>query len=99
STIGKGKADKELVEVAEALIDKKTAPFDADNYKDHYEAALRELIARKLKSKGKKITTDVEPPEKRAEGSNVVDLMSALKKSLETGAAKPKAAASRRKAS
>ncbi|GGF46035.1 non-homologous end joining protein Ku [Youhaiella tibetensis] len=101
--IGKAKADKDMVEVAEALIDKKTAPFDADNYKDHYQAALRELISRKLKSKGKKVTTDVEPPEKRAEGSNVVDLMSALKKSLETGAsAKPKSgtgSGSRRKAS
>ena len=94
--IGKGKANKELVEVAEALIDKKTAPFDADAYKDHYQAALRELIARKLKSKGRKVTTGVEPAEKRgAEGSNVVDLMAALKASL---APERPAAAARRKA-
>lgn len=74
--------DPELLDVATALIDKKTAKFDAREFKDHYHAALRELIARKLKSKGKKVATEVEEPE-RPRGDNVVDLMSALKKSLE----------------
>ena len=85
-------ADPELLEVATALIDKKSKPFDVDAFKDHYQTALRELIARKLKSKGKKVATDVEEP-KRPSGGNVVDLMSALKKSLEGegGTAKPKA--------
>ena len=85
SEIGASKADKELLEVATALIDKKTAKFDPRLFKDHYQAALRELIARKLKSKGKKVATDVEEPRRAAAGSNVVDLMSALKKSLEGG--------------
>jgi DNA end-binding protein Ku len=74
--------DPELLDVATALIDKKTAKFDPRDFKDHYHAALRELIARKLKSKGKKVATEVEEPE-RPRGDNVVDLMSALKKSLE----------------
>jgi DNA end-binding protein Ku len=74
--------DPELLDVATALIDKKTAKFDAREFKDHYHAALRELIARKLKSKGKKVATEVEETE-RPRGDNVVDLMSALKKSLE----------------
>ncbi|RYE77455.1 MAG: Ku protein, partial [Hyphomicrobiales bacterium] len=52
--------DPELLDVATALIDKKTSKFDPAEFKDHYNAALRELIARKLKSKGKKVATEVE---------------------------------------
>jgi len=87
------KADPDLLEVATALIEKKTAKFDASVFKDHYQAALRELIARKLKSKGKKVSTKDEPAESRPSGSNVVDLMAALKSSLEGGSASKKAPA------
>src|SRR5690606_39942553 len=71
--------------VATALIDKKPSKFDPGEFKDHYNAALRELIARKLKCKGKKVATEVEEPSKSPRGDNVVDLMAALKKSLEGG--------------
>lgn len=96
SEISAKKADPDLLEVATALIDKKTAKFDAKVFKDHYQSALRELIARKLKSKGRKISTKDEVPESKPTGSNVVDLMAALKSSLEGGSAK---AALRKKAS
>jgi len=69
--------------VAAALIEKKTDKFDPKIFKDHYQAALRELIARKLKSKGRKIEVAEEKP--RKESSNVIDLMAALKKSLGEG--------------
>jgi DNA end-binding protein Ku len=77
-------ADDELLEVATALIEKKTSEFDPKAFKDHYQAALRELIERKLKSKGSKVT-DIEEPSRSGGRGNVVDLMSALKKSLEAG--------------
>jgi DNA end-binding protein Ku len=93
--ISSKKADPDLLEVATALIDKKAAKFDAGVFKDHYQAALRELIARKLKSKGKKVSTRDEPAESRPSGSNVVDLMAALKSSLE--GAKPPAKPTARK--
>jgi DNA end-binding protein Ku len=80
-------ADPDLLEVATALIEKKTDKFDPKIFKDHYHAALRELIARKLKSKGRKIEVEDEKP--RKETSNVIDLMAALKKSLESGARTP----------
>ncbi|WP_316356587.1 Ku protein [Devosia sp.] len=106
SDIPAKKADADLLEVAIALIDKKTDKFDAKVFKDHYQSALRELIARKLKNKGRKITARDEPPESRPTKSNVVDLMAALKSSLEGGkqapAKKPAAkakAAPRKKAS
>jgi DNA end-binding protein Ku len=97
STISGKKAEPDLLEVATALIEKKSAPFDASAFKDHYQAALHELIARKMKSKGRKIKA--EPgTSARPSGANVVDLMAALKESLEGGgkkAAKGKAAASK----
>lgn len=77
--------DPDLLDVAAALIEKKTSKFDVSAFKDHYNAALRELIARKLKSKGKKVATAVEEPQRSPRGDNVVDLMAALKKSLEGG--------------
>lgn len=78
-------SDPDLLDVATALIEKKTAKFDVTAFKDHYQAALRELIASKLKSKGKNVATDVEERSSAPRGDNVVDLMAALKKSLETG--------------
>jgi DNA end-binding protein Ku len=74
-------ADPELLDVATALIEKKTAKFDPKIFKDHYQQALRELIQRKLKSKGRRIEVEEEPA--RRESGNVIDLMAALKKSLE----------------
>jgi DNA end-binding protein Ku len=92
-------ADPDLLKVATQLIDNKTKPFDIKAFKDHYETALRELIARKLKSKGRRVST-VEEDEGPKRGGNVIDLMSALKKSLESSdeaPAKP-ARGSKRKA-
>src|SRR3546814_11540504 len=62
-------------------LQKKTAPFDASVFHDRYIDALKELVQRKLKAKGGKVTPEEEPA--RPSGSNVVDLMAALKKSLE----------------
>jgi DNA end-binding protein Ku len=87
-------ADPDLLDVATALIEKKTTKFDPKNFKNHYQAALRELIARKLKSKGRKIQVDDEKPAK--ESGNVIDLMAALKKSLESGARTPAKSAARK---
>ena len=80
--IGNAKPDKELLELATTLIDKKTAPFDPGEFHDRYVDALKKLIDKKAKSKGKgKILEDVEEPE-IARGDNVIDLMAALKKSV-----------------
>lgn len=76
------KPDKELLELATTLIEKKTAPFDAGEFHDRYVDALKGLIAKKQKAKGEKILEDVEEPEPASRGSNVIDLMAALKKSV-----------------
>jgi DNA end-binding protein Ku len=86
--------DEELLDLAETLIAKKTAPFKPDQFHDRYVDALRDLIEKKRKAKGGTIveTAEDETPKR---GGNVVDLMAALKKSLEksgaqTGEAEPK---------
>ena len=75
------KPDKGMLDLAKTLIEQKTAPFDPGAFEDRYIEALEKLIAKKAKSKGnKKILEDVEEPASR--GSNVIDLMAALKKSV-----------------
>ena len=80
--IGDAKPEEDLLGLATMLIDKKTAKFDAGEYHDRYIDALKELIERKRK--GKTIEADNEPAAP-SRGSNVVDLMAALKRSLEKG--------------
>jgi DNA end-binding protein Ku len=75
------KPDKGLLDLATTLIEQRTAPFDPGEFHDRYVDALKKLIAKKAKSKGKKILEDVEEPE-IDRGSNVIDLMAALKKSV-----------------
>ena len=80
------KADPELLEVAVALMNKKTAPFDSAVFKDHYQAALRALVEEKAKAKGGRVSVTPEEEKARPEGDNVIDLMAALKRSLEVSA-------------
>ena len=81
SEIGKDKPQKELLDLATALIEQKTAPFDPVEFHDRYVDALRKLIDKKAKVKGRKIFEDVEEPAPSG-SSNVIDLMAALKKSV-----------------
>jgi DNA end-binding protein Ku len=81
------KPDPEMLDLAEALIEKKTAKFDPAKFHDRYVDALKELIERKRKSKGARIEAEDEDEAPRR-GSNVVDLMAALKKSIERPGAK-----------
>ncbi len=76
------KPDPELLDLASALIDRKTAPFDPQEFHDRYVDALRALVERKRKAHGEKIIEDKDTGNARS-GSNVVDLMAALKKSME----------------
>ncbi len=86
------KPDKGMLDLAKTLIEQKTAPFDPGAFEDRYIEALEMLIAKKAKSKGnKKILEDVEEPASR--GSNVIDLMAALKKSVKDKPAAKKPAA------
>jgi len=75
------KPDKEMVDLAVELIERKAGEFTPDEFEDHYATALRALVDKKLK--GQKIKA---PHEEAAPGSaKVIDLMSALRKSIGEG--------------
>ena len=81
--IDDAKPKKELLDLANTLIEQKSAPFDAGEFEDRYSKALRKLIDKKAKSKGGKTVIDDADEPSGADGTNVIDLMAALKKSVE----------------
>ena len=81
SSIPKVEIEEDQLDLAEQLIRKKTATFDPKRYKDGYEIALRELVDAKVNNQP--IPQD-EPAPKRAK---VINLMDALRSSLQTRAA------------
>ena len=81
--------DGELLDMAEMIIKQKSMKFDPDKFDDRYEAALMELVKSKIAGKDPVIS-------KAPEQGKVVNLMDALRASLE-GERAP-AAASKSKA-
>ena len=79
--IGDHKPDPDLLDLAATLIEKKSGEFDASQFHNRYVDALKKLIAEKQKKKGEKIIQDPDD-DRPSTGSNVIDLMAALKKSL-----------------
>jgi DNA end-binding protein Ku len=75
---GEEQSDGEQLELAKQLIKMKSAPFDPEKFKDHYQAALRELVAAKLQGR------EPSGPREEAGGPKVINLMEALKRSLKT---------------
>ena len=78
--IGDVEPDEDLLDMATTLIEKKTGKFDAKEFHNRYVDALKDLIAEKRKKKGELVIQD--PDKGPPKGSNVIDLMAALKKSL-----------------
>lgn len=70
------KADAELIELAEDLINKKAGDFHPEKFKDTYTIALRELIDAKLEKRPPKEIEETPP------ASNVINLMDALRRSV-----------------
>ncbi len=90
------KPDADLLDLATSLIDKKTAGFEPGKFHDRYVDALKALIEKKRKSKSNRKIIEDKDDSGGKSGSNVVDLMAALKKSL--GAPPGMAAAPAKKA-
>src|SRR3954451_22835048 len=80
--IGDHKPDPDLLDMASMLIERKAGEFDPKDFHNRYVDALHRLIEEKQKAKGEKIIEDPDAGEAPAKGSNVIDLMAALKKSL-----------------
>ncbi len=91
SKISDEKVEQELLDVAITLIERKSSKLDLSRFKDNYTVAMRELIERKTASKSTRRVSTGEDDERPASDDNVIDLMAALKKSLEksSGAKSP----------
>jgi DNA end-binding protein Ku len=76
------KVTKDMLDLAKHIVNQKSGNFEPDQFEDHYETALIDLINKKRA--GKPIT-----PKERPAASNVVDLMEALRRSV--GGAEAKA--------
>ena len=75
--------DPAMIDIARRIIEQQAGPFDPDLFVDRYEEALKALIA--AKQKGHKPVRSAEP-----EDTNVVDLMAALRASLQGAAPRTK---------
>lgn len=98
ATISSVRADDDMLDVATALIRKKTAPFDATVFKDNYQLALRELIDDKLASKGHRVTVGGSEGAAPQGETKVLDLMAALKRSLEGSGGSARSSGTRKQA-
>jgi len=86
---GKGWTDAEM-KLARHLVDTLSGEWDPSEYRDTYTEALRKMVA--AKAKGKETTAPEMPAPAR-----VMDLMEALKRSLEKGPGRLARAAGRRR--
>jgi len=80
--IGDQKPDADLLDMASMLIERKTGKFDPTEFHNRYVDALHRLIEEKQRAKGERIIEDPNANAPPAKGSNVIDLMAALKRSL-----------------
>ncbi|MFL5066684.1 MAG: Ku protein [Xanthobacteraceae bacterium] len=88
------KVTKDMLDLAKHIVETKSGHFDPEKFEDQYENALKELLRKK--QAGEKIAPAAQP-----QPAKVINLMDALRKSLETERAattpaKPKAATSSR---
>ncbi|MBV8937737.1 MAG: Ku protein [Alphaproteobacteria bacterium] len=86
-----GDPDAEMVAIAKTIIAQRTGTFDPATCRDRYSEALRELIEAKMKGIAIKPNETPAPPP-------VIDLMTALKRSLAQEASGSKRTAAGRKA-
>ncbi|MDB5618313.1 Ku protein [Tardiphaga sp.] len=82
------KISKDMIDLAVHILDSKAAHFDPSKFEDHYETALKKLVASKVSGK------PVKTAEKEDRPDNVISLMDALKQSLKGGKAAAPAKAS-----
>src|SRR5262245_22484888 len=72
------KLTKDMLDLAKHIVEKKSGPFEPEEFEDHYETALIDLINKKRS--GVPIAAKAAPKS----SGNVINLMDALKKSLAT---------------
>lgn len=79
SEVKKTRIDDDQLSLAKELIQRKAGRFDPKKFTDNYEAALRELVEAKLKHRPLPLE------QKAAPRGKVINLMDALRRSVESG--------------
>ena len=74
------KIPKDMLELASHIVETKAGHFDPSKFEDQYEDALKDLLKKKQEGK------PIERPE-RPKQTNVVNLMDALRRSVEASGA------------
>jgi DNA end-binding protein Ku len=82
------KIPKDMLDLASHIVAGKAAHFDPSKFEDHYEEALKELIRRKQSGKPIERAPEREP-------ARVINLMDALRRSVEVGKGAPRRPRSR----
>ena len=77
------KVTKDMLDLARHIVEQRSGDFEPGKFEDRYEAALVDLVNRKRN--GERLAAVGKP----RDGSNVVDLMTALKRSLDGKSTKP----------
>jgi DNA end-binding protein Ku len=80
------KVTKDMLDLAKHIVEQKSASFEPDNFEDHYEEALVELINKKRSG------VPIAPKATPKSSGNVINLMDALKRSLTNETQAPAAA-------
>jgi DNA end-binding protein Ku len=75
--IKKTTVDSDQLSLAEELIKRKSSPFDPGKFKDEYEAALKEMVEAKVNN------APLPKEEPAAKSGKVINLMDALRKSIQ----------------
>jgi DNA end-binding protein Ku len=78
------KVPKDMLDLAHHIVESKSGHFTPQKFEDEYENALKELLEKKQAGQ------PIERPERR-EPARVINLMDALRRSVETERASPKA--------
>jgi DNA end-binding protein Ku len=85
------KIPKDMLDLARHIVETKAGHFEPEKFEDQYETALKELIRKKQSGK------PIELPERR-EPARVINLMDALRRSVEAEKRPPAKQASARNA-
>ena len=83
------KLGKDMMDLAAHIVKTKTGHFEPEEFEDHYETALKELIEKKMKG------IKIEAPA-RGEPSKVINLMDALRRSVKSEQQSPRKQAGKR---
>ena len=87
------KLDKEALDLTKELVTRKTGKFEPKQFKDEYAEAVWELIQAKLEDRAPEIVTE------QPGGAKIINIMDALKKSVQQGKGKSPAKPAAKKAS